>query len=258
MRNCESKNSLVLVMGEKTNGESLESCYRNTGSVPVPRKISKSSPSSVPLGPSRKISAPAVSPAQVGAAVRRKASCPVTASQRTHHQPVLNLLTAALVEERREEETARDFSPSEAPDSPTTVSCSVVKASSAALSVKVNNKPKIQTATEKAVTSQAEVKTELKRGSMRDKWGLGLTYNIQGGRIRLSVVKVSMFSPAAKAGLGVGDTIITINDWNIEAMENIQAVINIFLAAGFSVSLGWSRPGTAQAMEETCHSLDLI
>ena len=203
------------------------------------RKISKSSPSSVPQGPSRKISAPAVSPAQVGAAVRRKASCPVTASQRTHHQPVLNLLTAALVEERREEETARDFSPSEAPDSPTTVSCSVVKASSAALSVKVNNKPKIQTATEKAVTSQAEVKTELKRGSMRDKWGLGLTYNIQGGRIRLSgditegrlysklktsssVVKVSMFSPAAKAGLGVGDTIITINDWNIEAMENIQ------------------------------------
>ena len=37
-----------------------------------------------------------------------------------------------------------------------------------------------------------------------------------------------------------------------------QAVINIFLAAGFSVSLGWSRPGTAQATEETCHSLDLI
>ena len=106
-----------------------------------------------------------------------------------------------------------------------------------------------------------------------------------------------MFSPAAKAGLGVGDTIITINDWNIEAMENIQvrfpwlvieylstssfdlqismfpenysssvsnyclycqAVINIFLAAGFSVSLGWSKPGTAQATKETCHSLDLI
>ena len=34
--------------------------------------------------------------------------------------------------------------------------------------------------------------------------------------------KVSMFSPAAKAGLEVGDTIVTINDWNIEAMENIQ------------------------------------
>ena len=31
-----------------------------------------------------------------------------------------------------------------------------------------------------------------------------------------------MFSPAANAGIGVGDTIVTINDWNIEAMENIQ------------------------------------
>ena len=31
-----------------------------------------------------------------------------------------------------------------------------------------------------------------------------------------------MFSPSAKAGLGVGDTLVTINDWNIEAMDNIQ------------------------------------
>ena len=30
-----------------------------------------------------------------------------------------------------------------------------------------------------------------------------------------------MFSPSAKAGLGVGDTLVTINDW-IEAMDNIQ------------------------------------
>ena len=34
-----------------------------------------------------------------------------------------------------------------------------------------------------------------------------------------------MFSPAAKAGLTVGDTIVTINDWNVEAMENIQVKI---------------------------------
>ena len=31
-----------------------------------------------------------------------------------------------------------------------------------------------------------------------------------------------MFSPSAKAGLGVGDILVTINDWNIEAMDNIQ------------------------------------
>ena len=40
------------------------------------------------------------------------------------------------------------------------------------------------------------------------------------------VKKVSMFSPAAKAGLGVGDTLVTINDWNIEAMDNIQVGVN--------------------------------
>ena len=31
-----------------------------------------------------------------------------------------------------------------------------------------------------------------------------------------------MFSAAAKAGIAVGDTLVTINDWNIEAMDNIQ------------------------------------
>ena len=40
-----------------------------------------------------------------------------------------------------------------------------------------------------------------------------------------SVKKVSMFSPAAKAGLCVGDTLVTINDWNIEAMDNIQVCV---------------------------------
>ena len=40
------------------------------------------------------------------------------------------------------------------------------------------------------------------------------------------VKKVSMFSPAAKAGLGVGDILVTINDWNIEAMDNIQVGVN--------------------------------
>ena len=31
-----------------------------------------------------------------------------------------------------------------------------------------------------------------------------------------------MFSASAKAGLCVGDTLVGINDWNIEAMDNIQ------------------------------------
>ena len=41
-----------------------------------------------------------------------------------------------------------------------------------------------------------------------------------------------MFSPAAKAGIGVGDSIITINDWNIEAMENIQVKTINYLTSG--------------------------
>ena len=83
-----------------------------------------------------------------------------------------------------------------------------------------------------------------------------------------------MFSTAAKAGLVVGDSLVTINDWNIEAMDNIQvqcvnshyclylyfdhiyhtidwlqAVISVFLAAGFSVILGWSKTNIEEGQE---------
>ena len=47
-----------------------------------------------------------------------------------------------------------------------------------------------------------------------------------------------MFSPAAKAGLTVGDTIVTINDWNVEAMENIQVNIVHCMDLRWSVSDG--------------------
>ena len=33
------------------------------------------------------------------------------------------------------------------------------------------------------------------------------------------VIQVSMFSPAAKAGLSAGNIILIINDWQIEAMD---------------------------------------
>ena len=46
-----------------------------------------------------------------------------------------------------------------------------------------------------------------------------------------------MFSPGAKAGIGVGDTIVTINDWNIEAMENIQVFRASELILNFIVCL---------------------
>ena len=72
-----------------------------------------------------------------------------------------------------------------------------------------------------------------------------------------------MFSPAAKAGLVPGNSIVLINDWKVEAMEQVssvlvidncphhrphrtlenqsqvEAALSILLAAGFSVQLAW-------------------
>ena len=102
----------------------------------------------------------------------------------------------------------------------------VQSASGASLFAKVTHKPKLLTASEKAQTMEAEMKKELKRGSMKEKWGLSLVYRLEGSRICLSAKNVSMFSAAAKAGIGVGDTLVTINDWNIEAMDNIQVSLS--------------------------------
>ena len=62
---------------------------------------------------------------------------------------------------------------------------SVQPASGASIFAKVNQKPKIQTFTEKAPTTDPDVKKELKRGSMKDKWGLSLAYKVDGSKISL-------------------------------------------------------------------------
>ena len=48
-----------------------------------------------------------------------------------------------------------------------------------------------------------------------------------------------MFSPAAKAGLQEGDIFVQINGWKIETMDNNQVAVNLFLAAGYQVAVGW-------------------
>ena len=47
------------------------------------------------------------------------------------------------------------------------------------------------------------------------------------------------FSAGAKAGLEEGDILVQINGWKIEAMDNHQAALNVFLAAGYNVAVGW-------------------
>lgn len=50
----------------------------------------------------------------------------------------------------------------------------------------------------------------------------------------LLLLQVSMFSPAAKAGISPGNTILVINDWQIEAMDKPQVY-------GPQATLGQSR-----------------
>ena len=74
---------------------------------------------------------------------------------------------------------------------------------------------------------------------MKDKWGLSLSHRVQSGRLEVVVKKVGKFSPAAKTGMKEGNIVTQINEWKIEAMDNVQVALNIFMAAGYSVTIGW-------------------
>ena len=50
---------------------------------------------------------------------------------------------------------------------------------------------------------------------------------------------MSLFSAGAKAGLKEGDTLVQINGWKIEAMDHQEVAVNVFLAAGYQVTVGW-------------------
>ena len=117
-------------------------------------------------------------------------SCPVLPTPRPA-KPQLKLLDAAIVEEKIEEGVVCDFRSSEGGTVCTKVKSSVQPASDAGLFGKVTSKPKLVSATEKAKTTEADVKKELKRGSMRDKWGLSLIFNIEGARISLKGLRSS-------------------------------------------------------------------
>ena len=98
---------------------------------------------------------------------------------------------------------------------------------------------------EKVKTREPDIVKEMKRGSMKEKWGLSFVYRVDNGRLELAIKSVGMFSPAAKVGIKAGDILIEINGWKIEAMDHYQAALNLFLAAGFSVNLGWIKSAMA-------------
>merc|ERR1712048_542346 len=86
----------------------------------------------------------------------------------------------------------------------------------------------------KVETREPDFIQELRRGNMKEKWGLKLLYRISDGRVELCVEKVGMFSAGAKAGLAEGDILVQINGWKLEAMDNHQTAVSVFLAAGYN------------------------
>ena len=92
----------------------------------------------------------------------------------------------------------------------------------------------------KAVTHSADVVKEVKRGSMRERWGFDVSYRVKEDfSLELLVTGVVPHSPVFRAGLRPGNLIISINNWEVEAMQVVQSVETVLLAGGFFITLGW-------------------
>ena len=195
-------------------------CYRNTGVIPVPRKIS------------RRVSVPAFCNQQnTPVQHSRKLSCPT--------QKRLQEIREALEEELSDiTEVTKDLFN----DQSTCLKCSIQGKSEAVIKAKIS---KAKIVCEKVKTREPDIVKDIKRGSMKEKWGLSFVYRVDNGRLELVIKSVSMFSPAAKVGIKAGDILIEINGWKIEAMDHYQAALNLFMAAGFSVNLGWIQSSMA-------------
>ena len=197
--------------------DDLTPCYRNSGIIPVPRKIF------------RRVSVPAFSTSEKPPPrPSRKLSCPTLKIREACEEELSDLseLTKDFVKQYQfVKDTIAIPKYSIQPKS---------EADTKAKSVR----PKI--ISEKIKTREPDIVKEMKRGSMKEKWGLSLVYRVDDkGRLEIAVKKVGMFSAAAKVGIQAGNIVIQINDWKIEAMDQYQAALNIFMAAGFSVNLGW-------------------
>ena len=57
--------------------------------------------------------------------------------------------------------------------------------------------------------------------------------------LEVLVTSVSPHSAVARAGLRAGQVLTTINNWQLEAMQVVEAVQTVLLAGGFFITLGW-------------------
>ena len=92
----------------------------------------------------------------------------------------------------------------------------------------------------RAVTRQADVIREVRRGSMKEPWGMDISYRVLDNcSLEVLVSRVTPGSPVFREGLRAGQVLTTINNWEIEAMQVVEAVETVLLAGGFFITLGW-------------------
>jgi len=89
----------------------------------------------------------------------------------------------------------------------------------------------------KAVTREATREAKLKRGGMKERWGLELSCRSLGQSLEVVVKAVSTPSPAQRAGVKPGDLITLVNEWKVEAMRK-EAALSVIQASGFHMTLG--------------------
>ena len=92
----------------------------------------------------------------------------------------------------------------------------------------------------RALTRQADIVMEIKRGSMKERWGLDISCRMQENfSLELLVSGVVPHSPVWRAGLRSGHLLTTINSWEVEAIQVVEVVESVLMAGGFFITLGW-------------------
>ena len=197
----------------------------------------------------RKLSTPAAPTAvkNVPKPPRRRISCPgPPASHRSSSLKLKNALSATLSEEPTEIPSDIPTLPGSGYERATLLTCPKTEASRRV----VATRPKVMKDNTKAapaprpptVVAPPSGKKEMKRGNMKERWGVRLVYvlSLEEG-LCVGVVKVTRFTASEKAKIQPGDTIVTINDWTISNMREPTVAANLLSAAGFSVILGMGR-----------------
>lgn len=92
----------------------------------------------------------------------------------------------------------------------------------------------------RAVTRQADIVKEIKRVSMKERWGFDISCRTQENfSLELLVTGVVPHSPVWRAGLRPGHLLTNINSWEVEAIQVVEVVESVLMAGGFFITLGW-------------------